>query len=424
MSRPRCVAIGTGRLAGGFVAPLLSAAGWEVVLSGRNPEICTAIDTAGGLWLRRVGEAAEERWYGGIRGVPLDDSNLRQLAAGADLFATSVGPSSLQSVGRRLAPLVRARLDATQAPINIITFENHRRAPELLAAGLFEAEPLLAGFVGRRLGISGAAAWRTVSRREVAATGVRFLVNDVSDCYVDGAALLPQAAPLDGSIPGLQAVQPFDCYMAEKLWGFNGGHATAAYLGWHSGCTTIDEAMAHPDIRAAVAAVVVEAQRVLRLRHASKPDAAPLPLHPLEWILARYSDPGLRDPVTRVGREPRRKLAAGDRFIGPAVAGLAIGCPPVALAGGAAAALAYADATDVQAVDLRRELELLGPEEVLATVSMLDPHEELTAMICERYRQLASGHLVRTGPSDPSGEPRDGGRGPAPAQEGTAGVLA
>jgi mannitol-1-phosphate 5-dehydrogenase len=261
----------------------------------------------------------------------------------------------------------------------------------LLAAGLLEADPSLAGFVGRRLGISGAAAWRTVSRREVAATGVRFLVNDVSDCYVDGAALLSAAAPLDGSIPGLQAVQPFECFMAEKLWGFNGGHATAAYLGWRQGCTTIDEAMAHPDIRTAVAGVVVEAQRVLGMCHASKPDSAPLRLHPLDWILARYTDPGLHDPVTRVGREPRRKLAAGDRFIGPAVAGLAFGCPSPALADGAAAALAYAEPTDAQAVDLRQELELLGPEEVLATVSTLDPHEELTGLICERYRQLMAG---------------------------------
>lgn len=424
MGRPLCVTIGIGRLAGGFIAPTLSAAGWDVVLSGRDPRICAAIGTPAGLWLRTAGEASEDRWYGGIRAIPLDDPELRRFAAGADLFATSVGPSSLQSVGRRLAPLVQARLEASKAPINIITFENHRRAPELLAAGLFEANPMLPGFVGRRLGISGAAAWRTVSRREVAATGVRFLVNDVSDCYVDGAALLPKTPPLDGSVPGLQAVQPFDCYMAEKLWGFNGGHATAAYLGWRLGCTTIDEAMAHPDVRTAVAAFVVEAQQVLRLSHASNPDAASLSLHPIGWILDRYSDPGLRDPVTRVGREPRRKLAAGDRFIGPAVAGLATGRPPVALAAGAAAALAYAEPTDPQAVDLCRELELLGPEEVLATVSMLDPREELTAAICERYRQLTSGPLPVSGPLDQSGVPREQGQGKAPAKAGETGVLA
>jgi mannitol-1-phosphate 5-dehydrogenase len=366
---------------------MLSAAGWEVILAGRDPVICGAINKGRGLWLRKAGDPAGDRWFGGIEAVTLDDPNLQRLAAGADLFATSVGPSSLQSVGRVLAPLIRTRLDASNTSINVITFENHRRAPELLAVGLFEADASLARLVGRRVGISGAAAWRMVSRREATGTGVRFHADEVSECYVDGAALLPHAAPLDGSIPGLEPVRPFDYYMAEKLWVFNAGHATAAYLGWRSGCATIGEAMARPDIHATVAAVVAEAQQVFQISQVSMPART----RPLEWILARYAKAELSDPVARVGREPRRKLAAGDRFVGPAVASLAIGLRPVALASGVAAAMTYGESSDRQAVDLQRELDLLGPEEVLATVSTLDPHEELTTLICERYRELMVG---------------------------------
>jgi mannitol-1-phosphate 5-dehydrogenase len=388
VSRPRCVAIGAGRLAGGFVAPLLSVAGWDVVLAGRDPVVCAAISAGRGLWLRRAGAAPEDRWFGGISAVTLDDPTLRQLAIQADLFATSVGPSALPAAGRLLAPLRRARLEASSAPINVITFENHRRAPELLADGLFEADASLAGHMGRQLGVSGAAAWATVSRREVTDRGVRFHADDVWDCFVDALALVPNAAPLDGSIPGLEPVQPFECCIAEKLWTSNAGHATAAYLGWRAGCATIDEAMARPDIRAAVAAVVVEAQRALQGLQASRFGSPPP--RSLEWMLARYAEPGLRDPVTRVGREPRRKLAAGDRFIGPMVASLAMGHLPVALANGAAAALAYGEPTDPQAQDLQGELQLLGAEEVLANVSTLDPYEELSTLICERYRELAA----------------------------------
>jgi mannitol-1-phosphate 5-dehydrogenase len=386
--RPRCVVIGTGRMAGGFLAPTLSAAGWDVVLAGRDPAICGMITERGGLWLRGSGDAGEDRWYGGVTAVGLDSPRLLTLAAGADLFATSVGPSSLRAVGRKLAPLLRARLDASRRPVNVITIENHRRAPELLATGLFDADLSLAGAVGQRLGISGAAAWRMVSMRETTSAGLRFHVDDVSECYVDAAALLAGAAPLDGSIPGLEAVEPFERYMAEKLWVFNAGHATAAYLGWLAGCATIEAAMAHPDIRAAVAAVVTEAQRFFEVSYLSGLDGIGVRPRSLDWILARYAEPGLNDPVTRVAREPRRKLAAGDRFIGPAVASLAVGLHPRALAHGAAAALAYGEPTDRQAVDLRHEIELVGTEEVLATVSTLDPHEELTTFICDRYREL------------------------------------
>lgn len=386
MSRPRCVAIGAGRLAGGFVAPLLSAAGWDVVLAGRDPVVCEAITARRGLWLRGAGSPPEDRWFGGISAVPLADPDLRGLASRADLFATSVGPSALQAAGRLLAPLLRARLASSRAPINVITFENHRRAPELLAAGLLDADASLAGDMGRRVGISGAAAWATVSRREVTEAGVRFHADDVWDCFVDDVALIPGAAPLDGSLPRLAPVRPFERAMAEKLWTSNAGHATAAYLGWRAGCATIDEAMARAEIREAVAAVVVEAQQAMQSLWASGP-GAPEP-RPIAWMLARYAEPGLRDPVTRVGREPRRKLAAGDRFIGPAVACLAAGHRPLGLATGAAAALAYGEPTDLQAQDLQREIQLLGPEEVLATVSTLDPSEELATLICTRYREL------------------------------------
>src|SRR5512137_1647019 len=106
MSRPRCVTIGAGRLAGGFVAPMLSAAGWDVVLVSRNPAICTSINLHRGVWLRTTSNPAGDRWFGDIGAASPDDPDLRHLAAGADLFATSVGPSSLQSAGRLLAPLL------------------------------------------------------------------------------------------------------------------------------------------------------------------------------------------------------------------------------------------------------------------------------------------------------------------------------
>ena len=68
----------------------------------------------------------------------------------------------------------------------------------------------------------------------------------------------------------------------------------------------------------------------------------------------------------RVARDPRRKLAADDRLVGPAGACLAAGIRPETLARVIAAALAYGEEGDRQASDLRRELEFLEPEEVLS----------------------------------------------------------
>jgi mannitol-1-phosphate 5-dehydrogenase len=385
VSAPRCLVIGGGRMAGGYVAPLLHAAGWETIFVCRNRKVLRAINAAGGLWLRVVGEP-EDRWVGGVWAVSPGGESLPGLAARADLLATAVGPSSLTEAGRMLAPLLRHRLEETGRPVNVLTFENSRRGSELLALGMIEEEPGLAGEIGKKIGIGGAAVWRAISKREVTPEGVRFDANDEDECYVDAASLVTASPPLDGSVPGPAFVSSFDDRMVEKLWLFNAGHAAAAYVGWHAGCETLDEAMRQPHVREVVAAAVEEAGRAFEFYLGSRPGSEPIPPRLPGEILGLYADPALRDPVVRVGREPRRKLGHDDRLIGPAVAAMAAGFRPVALAEAAAAALGYGEPEDRQAWDLRQEISLLGPEEVLATVSTLDRRDELTRLICERFR--------------------------------------
>ena len=110
MSAPRCVVIGTGRTAGGFIAPVLHAAGWSTLLVGRDRRVCEAIAGGGGVWLDIDAGAQAPRWIDGITSLALEDPALPAAIAGADLLATSVGPSALVAAGRALARLLHARL--------------------------------------------------------------------------------------------------------------------------------------------------------------------------------------------------------------------------------------------------------------------------------------------------------------------------
>jgi mannitol-1-phosphate 5-dehydrogenase len=143
--------------------------------------------------------------------------------------------------------------------------------------------------------------------------------------------------------------------------------------------------MVRPTVRAAVAGVVAEAQRAVESYLSSRPGSVPMPARSLNWILDSYADPRLEDPIVRVAREPRRKLAADDRLVGPGIACLAAGIRPLALADAMAAALSYAEPNDPQATDLQREIELLGPEEVLARLGSLDPQDELVQLVGDSY---------------------------------------
>jgi mannitol-1-phosphate 5-dehydrogenase len=382
VSQPLCIVVGAGRLAAGYVAPLLADAGWRVVLVGRSPEVISAVQAWGGVTVCVVGPGSRRRWVGGVGAVDRFDPGLPDLVARADLVAVSVGPGALGEVGGWLGPLLRGRLDARPQPLNVLTFENHRRAPELLAEGLLTSTPSLATEIGHRLGLVGAAAWQVVSRREVGPGGLTLHTDGVVEAYLDSTAMIGGVPPVDGSLPGPVPVEPFDAWMAEKLWVFNGGHAAAAYLGALAGCVTVDEAMARPQIRAQVRQVLVESSSALASMRGADHS------HDLDAVLARYADPSLADPVSRVAREPRRKLAAGDRLVGPAVAARAAGIVPVALAQTMAAALAYREPTDPQAVTLAGEIDLVGPAEVLEMISFLHPGDELSALVCANYEEL------------------------------------
>jgi mannitol-1-phosphate 5-dehydrogenase len=364
--------VGAGRMAGGFVAPLLGDAGWTVTLAGRTPAVVAALEAARAV---RVRTGAVERIVAGVGGVDLRDGRLDSLALDADLLVTSVGAAALPAVARRLAPALRLRT----RPVNILLVENHRRAAELFVEALLRACPALAPAVGRTIGIAGVAAWRAVASRELDSGLATYAGDDVDECYVDAAALVHGVAPLDGSVPGMTLVHGFDRYMLEKLWLFNGGHAAAAYLGYLRGHRTLAEAMADNGVRASVAAVLREVRTALAAQR------LPGHVHDDAAVLARYADPTLQDRVTRVARGPRRKLAHGDRLIGPAVACLAAGVVPHALAAAAAAALQYDAPADTEAQDLRREVGLLGPAETIAAVARLDRRDELVRLVAAAY---------------------------------------
>jgi mannitol-1-phosphate 5-dehydrogenase len=387
MSAPICLVIGSGRMAGGFVVPLLHANGWQVTIVARDPVVREAIN-AGGVRVH-IGDAPTEQHIQFVNAIGDAEQDLSAVAADADMLVTAVGPDALMSVGERLAPAVQRRLAQRGTPLNIITFENHRRATERLAAGLITSEPELATEIGVRLGIAGCAVWRTISRREVRADGVVYAANAEDTCYVDTLSLVHGHAPHDARVDGIRLVTSFDDRMVEKLWTFNAGHCAAAYLGWAAGCQTLDEALSIPLVRDMVEGVVREACQGFAAYLASRPGSQPIATLATDEILAHYSDPTLNDTVVRVARDPRRKLAREDRLIGPALACIGAGIRPDALAIATAAALAYAEASDTQACDVQREIDLLGPEEVLCAIAHLSPGEEFIRLVSDAYRSRA-----------------------------------
>lgn len=141
-----------------------------------------------------------------------------------------------------------------------------------------------------------------------------------------------------------------------KLYIHNTPHCIAAYLGHIAGCTYIHEALAKPAIQRVVEGVIDELLCALKL-------ATPHDHHFIESYgikeVRRFSNHLLFDPVSRVAREPLRKLHPSGRLMGALRLLLSTGVNPTYLMAGIAAALHYVDINDRDYVQLT-ELEVFG----------------------------------------------------------------
>ncbi len=131
-----------------------------------------------------------------------------------------------------------------------------------------------------------------------------------------------------------------------KLYGHNATHALAAYVGAVRGVQRIAELRALPGILPFLrAAFIQESGEALVRKHAGVDTLFTREgyRHYADDLLARMTNPYLRDSVERVGRDPGRKLGWDDRLVGTIRVALGQGVQPRRFAFGAAAALATMD---------------------------------------------------------------------------------
>jgi len=157
------------------------------------------------------------------------------------------------------------------------------------------------------------------------------------------------------------------------------------YLGYIKQYQTIDQAIRDPEIRRVVRGALDESGAGLVKRHGFDVDGH---RRYIETIVRRFENANLKDDVVRVGRQPLRKLAKGDRLLGPAYTAHAYGLPIDNLLIGIAAALLYDAADDEQSQELKKNVESLGIEKVIVEITGFHEGSEEHAKILKAYHEL------------------------------------
>lgn len=377
----KAVHFGAGNIGRGFVGLLLHEGGYEVVFSDVSAGLVDAINAVDSYTVHEVGDGGTDVVVTGFRALNSaeDPQAVVDEIASADVVTTAVGPTILKFV----APLIRAGLaqrDETLAPLQVMACENAIGATDQLRAHVRE---------------QAGDDWAALSARAVFAnTAVdRIVPGQPADAGVD-VVVEPfyewaiEQAPFGGAlprIPGAHFVDDLAPYIERKLFTVNTGHAATAYYGARAGIERISDALAEPEIAAAVSATLAETSAVLIAKHEFAPDEL---ARYRETILARFRNPALPDTVWRVGRQPLRKLSRHERFVGPAAEAAERGLSTEALVATMGAALSFSSAEDPEAVELQRLLTTKSAAAFTTEVTGLEPQHPLF----EAVRDVVAAH--------------------------------
>ena len=379
----QAIQIGAGNIGRGFIGALLAQAGWHVTFADVVEPIIEALNKDHRYTVHILDREPGELMIENVSGVISTSPEFARQVAQCDLITTAVGPNVLPIIAKSIAGGIQARIQAGNTqPMNVVCCENGLRTTTRLKneviKHLNEEE---AAFLEANIGFADCAVDRICPKPNfeniLDAAVERYCEWDVERAAWKGEQI---------EIPGMTYADDLMAYLERKLFTLNSGHAICAYLGSLKGCKTILESIQDPAVGKIVHAAIRESGEGLIKEFGFDPDVH----HAyVEKIFARYQNPYLEDEVLRVGREPIRKLEAGDRLIKPLTTTAAYGLPVDHLLFGAAAALRFDCPDDKQSVELLDKIKREGAAAALEAYSGLKPENPLFGRILDIYRALA-----------------------------------
>jgi mannitol-1-phosphate 5-dehydrogenase len=370
----RIVIIGAGKIGCGHVAALFSEAGWDIVLAARSAEVVERISAAQDYTVRVTDGGTQVIT---AAAVMIGSDEFDEAVAGADLIAMSVGARNVSALGGPVARALATR--PSDQPVDVWAVENGDAGPPLEAAVLAAAAEL--GTKLPAVGFPGAISWRAVTSGDWKTSARPEFISDPTRTLVVDAGRAVSEIP---DIDGIVASSDYAGELMGKFLSFGAGHAMCAYLGILRGHSYIHDAIADPLLRPLIQRSLQTSRRsLLSVEAASGADI----VSKIEWIITRYGDAGLDDPLTRVARDPIRKLSPDGVLVGAAhLVHRVTGRVPAGFARAIASALAYRNDDDAQARQLREMLDRDGLATVLKEVCGLeDETDPLTREVTRMY---------------------------------------
>lgn len=381
----KCVILGAGKIARGFVGHLLYLSDIPFTFVEKFDGLVDMINERGQYTVNILGNSEKNCVVKGVRAIRFSETEkVAEAIADADAVFTSVGGKNLGD----LVPLLTAGIEK-KAPkggyLNVVTCENWKQPADILRKGIEgQISDEAREYLDQHVGITEAVIMRSGIEAGKELLEKDPLIVNVQDFWkfpVDASRL---AGPLP-DIMGLELVEEFTGFLERKFYTYNAANGTTSFLGALLGFEKIADAAHDERILKILDGVYQETAQALSKKHN----------FPLDEQLAftltskkKLQDYTIVDFIERNARDPIRKLGKDDRLVGSARLVSEYGIVPHNLCIAIAAAIYYVSPGDPFAEELVRMRKEEGIDGILEKVCGLDPAGELGTLIKEKIALL------------------------------------
>jgi mannitol-1-phosphate 5-dehydrogenase len=374
----KAIQFGAGNIGRGFIGAVLSEAGYHVVFADVNELVVNKINEDGKYTVAIMDTECTEQVITNISAVDSRSPELAKEIAQAQVVTTAVGLGILPRIAGALAAGIAERqAQGITDYLNVIACENGLRASSQLKDHVYShLSDEQKAYADEYVAFPDCSVDRIVPPIK-SENPIDVVVEKFYEWNVERASIKGEL-----KMEGMNLADNLIAYIERKLFTLNTGHAITAYLGNLKGLKTIADSIADEEIYTIVKAAMQESGEGLVAKYGFDHDAH---FAYIDKIIGRFRNPHLQDDVTRVGREPLRKLSANDRLIKPTMTAVEHGFATPNLVLGIGAALHYNNPEDPQSVQLQQAIAEVGVAKAFEQFSGVSADSELAAQVLAAY---------------------------------------
>lgn len=380
----KAVHFGAGNIGRGFIGYLQYNSGYEVTFVDISDFLVNEINKHKNYTVITLSTSENKEEVKNVKAIHLYDTEaLEKAISEADLITTSIGANNLTSTGNVLRGLLEKRVQVNTKELDIIACENALFATDILKKAIFDgASAELTEYLQEKVGFPNSAVDRIVPNVNIEKElPIDVAVEDFYEWDIEKGKI-----KINSEIKGAEYVDNLGPYLERKLFLLNGAHATIAYIGYLKGYKFIHEAVTKDEfIRNTAIGFHDEGILALSVKHGINVEEL---ANYSKKIIGRFENSYLQDELSRVGRDPVRKLSANDRLVTPLKLCYELKIEADNILTGIAAGFLFDSEDDEKAQGIQNDIKTNGITKTVSAITGLSEGDTIVADIVKKYEEL------------------------------------